>query len=116
MSGALIPVAVLVGWLVCGYLGGIYWARVSYLGSRKRWSILGEDTHRESAIFAMIFSLIAGPMALLAVPAWAAVHRGIDSIPEVKAQNDRARIAKLEADLDAAHRELGIAPLRRSAS
>lgn len=123
-----ITLSCITAWLLLGYAGGRGLARRAYYAHRRAYPSLAMGNPKEGkseAVFVLCVSTLGGPVAvvvaltLLLVRAFA--HRGITRlIPELRAaeaaaeeEAHRKRLAELQQQIDAAHSELGIAPLAR---
>lgn len=106
--------AFIVSWLTCGIYAGRHYGSRAYTKSKRRWASLDHDTYSADARLAFEGAVLAGPFALAGILVARLVDRHVAEIPEIKTVDQAARLKKLEADLDVAHRQLGIAPLRRT--
>lgn len=115
MSGLLIAALCVVAWLTCGHLAGRGMAARSFRAYRKSYRLLAAgdpEFGKSSAAITYLACLAAGPLALLPLLADVVVSRNVPELVEVRAAARRAELAELQRQIDQAHKELGIAPLR----
>lgn len=114
-----IVLVAVVAWIAVGHAPGKRAAAWQFESSRRHWqySAAGNPQYgRGPATFAYLGCLLLGPLALLFGLACSVVGRSVPAL--VKAQTDakRAELAQVQRDIDDAHRQLGIALIKRDAS
>lgn len=100
-------------WLAIGYMSGRGVAARTFEGQRRRYPSLSRDPYygRGNAVFAFLMCLLSGPFAVLPALAHRAVDRHVPGLVEAAAAEKRAELARLQSQIDDAHKSLGLPPL-----
>lgn len=114
MTSMVIALLSVGAWLVTGHMSGRVVAARAFEGHRRQYRSLSHDDPyfgRGTAVFAYVMCLLAGPFAMLLAAAHRVVDRHVPGLVEAAAAEKRSELARLQRQIDDAHRSLGLPPL-----